>query len=182
VTGIKCSYCIRESAPNEAPYLNNGKLSGKCGYYYQVETHLFVCSANYADFVVATFSDASPSLLCDRIFPNERFFKICDLPELLQSGILGRWLCLIRLLQLQWYVLKKLCYCKDDKGEMVGCGSLHALWFHLECLKISKPHCSKWYCPNCRTMPVSSRGLSNDCIISLTSSYNRTFHLYPDIC
>jgi len=53
------------------------------------------------------------------------------------------------------------CYCKEDKGgEMVGCDNLnclHGLWFHLECLKISKPRTSKWYCPNCRMMPEFSR-------------------------
>ena len=60
VLEIKCPYCIRESTPDEAPYLDNGKLSEKHGYYYQVQTQLLVCSANYADLVVATFSDASP--------------------------------------------------------------------------------------------------------------------------
>ena len=76
-------------------YLNNGKLSEKHGYYYQVQTQLLVCSTNYADFVVATFSDASPNLSCERIFLNEsfiehvkaaeKFFKICLLPEVVFS-------------------------------------------------------------------------------------------------
>jgi len=151
VLEIKCPYCIRESTPNEASYLDdNGKLSEKHGYYYQVQTQLLVCSANYADFVVATFSDASPSLSCDRIFPNEsfiehvktaeKFFKICLLPELFansQKVVIPDQTAAASVVSADF----TYCYCKEDKGgEMVGCD-------------------------NPRVFPVSGRDLSNDFIL-----------------
>ena len=172
VLEIKCPYCVRESTPDEAPYLNNGKLSEKHEYYYQVQTQLLVCSANYADFVIATVSDASPNLSCERIFLNEsfiehvkaaeKFFKICLLPELLamwysRKAVMPDQTAAASVVSVEY----TYCYCKEDKGgEMVGCDNpncLHGSWFHLECLKIPKPRSSKWYCPNCRTMPEFSR-------------------------
>ena len=60
-------------------------------YYYQVQTQLFVCSA---DIVVATFRDGNASISIQRIFRDEHlikdifdksshFFELCILPELL---------------------------------------------------------------------------------------------------
>ena len=172
VLEIKCPYCIRESSPDEAPYLYNGKLSEKHRYYYQVQTQLLVCSASYADFVVVTFSDASPSLSCERIFPTVNFmehletakkiFKICLLPELLakwysRKAVMPDQIAAASVVSAEY----EFCYCKEDKGgDMVGCDNpncLRGFWFHLECLKIPKPRSCKWYCPNCRTMPEFSR-------------------------
>ena len=85
---IKCPYCIRESTPDEAPNLDNGKLPENITRFRH--NYLFVQQIMLT--VVATFSDVSPSLSCECIFPNENFiehvktakifFKICFLPEL----------------------------------------------------------------------------------------------------
>ena len=173
VLEIKCPYCIRDQDPNQASCLEDGKLSPKHSYYYQIQTQLSVCSADYADFVLATFSNGIPNLYYERIYPNEqkikecmdkakKFFEICLLPELLAK----------------WYSRKAVmpdqtasasvvndgyayCYCKDDLGgEMVGCDNpncKYGSWFHLACLKISKPRSGKWYCPDCRRMPEFTR-------------------------
>ena len=52
---IKCPYCVRNDKPSSAPYLVNGKLCRNHMYFYQVQAQLHVCSANYSDFMVATF-------------------------------------------------------------------------------------------------------------------------------
>jgi len=52
--------------------LENGKLSKKHLYYYQIQTQLCVCSANHADFVLVTFTDENPNLYHERIKPDEQ--------------------------------------------------------------------------------------------------------------
>jgi len=97
VLEIKCPYCIREQDPNRASCLQDGKFSKKHLYYYEIQTQLCAHSANYADFVLATFTDGNPNLYHERIKPDEQktgefikknaqtFFKICLLPKLLAT-------------------------------------------------------------------------------------------------
>ena len=39
--------------------------------------HSSVCSANYADFVVATFCNELPNISTERILPDDKFMKQC---------------------------------------------------------------------------------------------------------
>ena len=62
VLEVKCPYCVRDVEPSSVPYIqDDGNLLKTYMYYYQVQTQLFVCSADYADFVVATFRDGNAS-------------------------------------------------------------------------------------------------------------------------
>lgn len=67
VLEVKYPYCIRDGEPSSAPYFDNGTLSRSHLYHYQVQTQLFVCSAIYADFVVATFCDGNVNISTERI-------------------------------------------------------------------------------------------------------------------
>lgn len=177
VIEIKCPYCIKDEDPGTASCLLNGKLSEKHAYFYQVQTQLFTSSAKYADFIIATFNGQQASIFVERILPNdqfieecvqksEHFFKVCILPELL-----AKWYSREEVMPTQTaraftslttsgeYLY---CYCKEDRGgEMVGCDNgecQHGSWFHLYCLKLKcLPQSTKWYCPNCRTLPQFSR-------------------------
>lgn len=54
----------------------------------------------------------------------------------------------------------KYCYCQDgEHGEMIGCDNNDCpyQWFHLDCLKLTKPPKAKiWFCPDCRKLDKSS--------------------------
>ena len=63
--------------PSSAPYLVNGKLCRNHMYFYQVQTQLYVCSANYSDFVVATFCSEIANISTERILPDDEFMKQC---------------------------------------------------------------------------------------------------------
>ena len=139
-------------------------------YYYQVQTQLFVCSANYADFVVATFSGKNVNISTQRILKDEElikdiidksahFFELCLLPDLL-----AKWYSRVQVMPAQTAAafvstdMYTYCHCKDDRGgEMVGCDNKdceHGEWFHLECLKMKNPpRASRWYCPDCCKLP-----------------------------
>ena len=72
VLEVKCPYCIRDVEPSSAPYIqDDGNLLKTHMYYYQVQTPLFVCSA---DFVIATFRDGNASISIQRIFRDEQVF------------------------------------------------------------------------------------------------------------
>ena len=77
VLEIKCLYCVSNDEPSSAPYLVNGKLCRNHMYFYQVQTQLYVCSANYSDFVVATFCSEIANISTERILPDDEFMKQC---------------------------------------------------------------------------------------------------------
>ena len=170
---MKCPYCIHDGEPSSAPYIHNGSLSRSHVYFYQVQTQMYVCSASYADFVVATFCDGAVNIFTERILPDEKF--ITDIVT--KSGCFFE-LCILLELLTKWYSRKQVmpaqtaaasattedygyCYCKEDRGEMVCCdnkGCECGQWFHLECLKMKlPPRASKWYCPDCRKLPQFKR-------------------------
>ena len=127
-------------------------------YFYQVQTQLYVCSANYADFVVATFTSEMANITTERILLNDEFmehciekscnfFKLCILPELL-----AKWYSREEVMPAQTAKasvptgrdgIYMYCYCKEDKGEeMFGCDNKecqHGQWFHLPCLRLKRP-------------------------------------------
>jgi len=73
VLEVKCPYCIHDGEPSSAPYIHNGSLSRSHVYFYQVQTQMYVCSASYADFVVATFCDGAVNIFTERILPDDKF-------------------------------------------------------------------------------------------------------------
>ena len=92
VLEVKCPYCIHDVEPSSAPSIqDDGNLLKTHMCSYQVQTQLFVCSA---DFVIVTFRDGNASISIQRIFRDKHlikdivdksshFFELCILPELL---------------------------------------------------------------------------------------------------
>ena len=130
VLEVKCPYCVCDVEPSSVPYIqDDGNLLKTHMYYYQVQTQLFVCSA---DFVIATFRDGNASISIQRIFRDEHlikdivdksshFFELCILPELL-----AKWHSREQVMPAQTAAASAVSdtyiYCKEDKGgEMVGC-------------------------------------------------------------
>ena len=175
VLEVKCPYCVRDGEPSSAPYIqDDGTLTRTHTYYYQVQTQLLVCSADYADFAVATFCGGNVNISTQRICQDEGFikdivdkstyfFELCLLPELV-----AKWYSQVQVMPAQTAAASTstnmyiYCHCKDDKGgDMVGCDNKeceHGQWFHLECLKMKNaPRTNKWYCPDCRKLPQFTR-------------------------
>ena len=113
VLEIKCPFChhetsIQTAATEDSKFclkLSDGKLhlDQSHAYYYQVQTQLFVCNLDYADFCVCTFVKNPEDIYCDAgihieciekslgfwtdcIVNAHHFFKTCLLPE-----IMGNW-------------------------------------------------------------------------------------------
>ena len=113
VLEIKCSFCHREASLQTAATedkkfclkVTDGKLhlDKSHAYYYQVQTQLFVCNVDYADFCVRTFDKdlqgmhSNNGIHIERIERNvnfwtscidkaHHFFKTSLLPELM-----GNW-------------------------------------------------------------------------------------------
>jgi len=82
---VKCPYCVCDGELYSAPYIQgDGALSKTHAYYYQVQTQLLVCSANYADFVVITFSSKNVNISMQRISKDEEFIKDKSAPLLIK--------------------------------------------------------------------------------------------------
>ena len=175
VVEIKCPFCHRNDAVAESSHdvqfclkkSSNGcqYLDHAHAYYYQVQTQMFVCEADYCDFVVCTFpgDQLEPDIHIERIFPDEQFwseciekashfFKICILPELL-----GRWysrpcICLEENEKQNTSHPPSLppgvststtlyCYCRQpesDEKTWIACDnpSCSIEWYHTECLRM----------------------------------------------
>ena len=115
VLEIKCPYCHRENDLRTAAAKDNQfclkllhgelHLDQNHAYYYQVQTQLFVCDVQYADFCVCTFmadddregNSQDSNVHIERIYKNhgfwtecvtkaQHFFRTCLLPE-----IMGNW-------------------------------------------------------------------------------------------
>jgi len=116
---VKCPYCIHDGEPSSAPYIqDDGNLVKMHAYYYQVYTQLFVCSADYANFVVATFRESDGDVnFSVKWYSHE---EVMPAQAAVASTVS------------ETYVY---CYCKEDKGgEMVGCDNDNCeigQWFHL---------------------------------------------------
>jgi len=81
VLEVKCPYCVRDGEPSSAPYVqDDGTLMRTHAYYFQIQTQLFVCSADYVDFTVATFCDGNVNISTQRICQDKSF--ITDIVEI----------------------------------------------------------------------------------------------------
>ena len=136
-------------------------------YYYQVQQQLRNTGRQFNDFVVCAFSnDGTPMFFMERIFPDINNWEITVLK------ITQVWrTCILPELLVRWYTRKEhleqidqasqgnspcVCYCKKQtQGKTVCCSNSKCIFkeFHYECLRISDPIPSKWYCPNCRLLP-----------------------------
>ncbi len=109
VVEIKCPFChtndtISDSIAQDKKFCLDKNTDGTLtlkrshAYFYQVQTQIFVCEVEYADFVVCTFpEEKKPVIHIERIMADPEFwsqcvkkstklFTVCILPELL-----GRW-------------------------------------------------------------------------------------------
>lgn len=82
---IKCPFCHRETSLQVAATNDNKfclkqldeklRLDHKHAYYYQVQTQLFVCDVEYADFCVCTFLMSEENIHDDNGIHIERIYK-----------------------------------------------------------------------------------------------------------
>lgn len=177
VLEIKCPYCVRFSSLAEytgtksclEETVNGLKLKQTHPYYYQVQSQIFLCDKEYADFVVFTEKEVN----IERVAPDEgkwneiskkaaNFHSIAIMPELV-----GRF-----------YSRKNMppvltpknsndttndstdafCICRQGETDtMVACDNQNCpyKWFHLSCLKLTKSQLpkGKWFCPDCSRLP-----------------------------
>ena len=164
VLEIKCPYCHRDSsvldAAREDPKFCLKEVDDKLtldqthSYYYQVQTQLYVCDAQYSDFCVCTFAsdgdeenvhieriDKNHSFWHEECVPKAgQFFRTCLLPELL-----GNWY--TRPTEFPNAVVEtsdansepKYCYCRPEDGTMIACDNPDCPfeWFHFKCLHLT---------------------------------------------
>ena len=133
IVEIKCPFCTKDDNPDTARFLTDGHLDVKHQYYYQVQTQLAVCSAEFADFITYTFPGGTSKVNVERITLNldfvencvdkaTRFYEVAILPELL-----GRWYTRAMVLPTiddSQSLDYDYCYCKEEKGgTMVLCSN-----------------------------------------------------------
>lgn len=154
-------------------------LKKKHAYFYQVQLQMKLCDVNFCDFImwrsdelVVNRIERDDHFLKEAIDKATVFFKYGILPELVgkwytrpppppptsplsQTSISTLPTCTeagtsteeATTLDCTW------CYCKREEfGKMIMCESDHCkiLWFHFECLKITRTPKKKWFCPDCR--------------------------------
>ena len=190
VLEIKCPYCHRfDEVDKVATEKQSCLVMGSDGnlhldhshaYYYQVQTQIFMCKAEYCDFCVCTFPQGSqPSLHIERVPPDPNFwcscvdssrcfFRDCLLPELL-----GKWYTRSSVPSRERALTscelsdqasnntaspRLYCYCQkseDVTQDWIGCDNQNCAieWFHTKCLNITTIPKHRWYCPDCRKLP-----------------------------
>lgn len=154
VVEIKCPYCTKDLEPGISACLKDGSLPSSHHYYYQVQTQMLACDVQFADFVVCTFPNDTPTLCIQRIkIIDEDFLSSCieksrDLHKVaILPELLGRWFTrsiVMPIVDDRNDLSYKYCYCKEELGGQM----IHCEWFHLSCLKLKNiPRVKKWYCP-----------------------------------
>ena len=143
-------------------------------YFYQIQAHIGICAATYADLIVWTTKDC----LVTRIIPSHNFFieVVQNVNELYCSSILpellGKWWSKQNITvediltcssQLETQDPSFWCYCglddKDVDSDLIGCDNQQCTvkWFHTACLQLDIiPH-GKWYCSDCKPQFKSTK-------------------------
>ena len=127
---LKCPYSARdytvlESALDYLEYAADSiRLKKEHSYFYQVQTQIFLCQAQFAHFAVWT----PKGIHIERIEPCVEFFH----------GVFEE----------VW------CYCRkpEETGKpMIGCDNpaCPIEWYHMACLNMELVPREKWYCPDC---------------------------------
>jgi hypothetical protein len=176
---IKCPYCVKSSTldmytgPKSCLHQHGDikMLKRNHPYFYQVQTRLFLCSSEYADFTVDWKGNAHT---VERIEPDSDFWEktakqaksfhsITVMPELV-----GRFysrmnkpatLTISRAAASSQNQEAENVFCICRKGETytrVACDNQNCpyQWFNLECRKTeSKLPKGKWYCPDWSRLP-----------------------------
>jgi len=186
VLEIKCPFCHRETsleaaATNDSKFClkqSNGELSldHRHAYYYQVQTQLFVCDVEYADFCVCTFLMSEDNRHDDNGVHIERIYKDLNFwTECVAKSQLFFRTCLLPEIMGNWYTRPKVkstteansradiicgdtdidgtpdqsayCYCRSSAGgTMIGCDN---------------PDCPiEWFHLKCLKLPRAPKGKS----------------------
>ncbi|XP_062591049.1 uncharacterized protein LOC134252559 [Saccostrea cucullata] len=171
VAEIKCPYCVRSTSLSlytggkycleDTP--DGRRLKRNHQYYYQIQTQIFVCEKEYADFVVWTEKD----IHMERVEPDSElweemktkandFHSLAVMPELV-GRFFSRKFTPASLVELQESDTL-FCFCrKGETDTMVACDNRNCQfqWFHLSCLRLTESNLpkGKWYCPDCSQMP-----------------------------
>ena len=184
VLEVKCPYCRRNDLLNdEMPLKKNFclqvskdgclKLSKTHSYYYQVQTQIFICDKDFADFVVWT----EKVLHIERVSPDESFWsekskRVCDLfHQVIMPELVAKYFSLkamkedlqvqkptdvtddSRTLQDQTTDRDTWCLCQDkEDGKMIACDNSDCpfVWFHYACVGIKRKPKGMWFCPKCK--------------------------------
>ena len=146
VVEIKCPYCTKDLEPGISACLKDGSLPSSHHYYYQVQTQMLACDVQFADFVVCTFPNDTPTLCIQRIkIIDEDFLSSCieksrDLHKVaILPELLGRWFTrsiVMPIVDDRNDLSYKYCYCKEELGgQMIHCDNdencPHGEWFLL---------------------------------------------------
>jgi len=139
------------------------QLSRKHGYYYQVQTQIYVCQKNFADFVVWSQED----IHIERIPPCQEFwndisrkasdfFNHAVLPKLFgkhYSKAVDRTETDKSSTESDKHSDNEVwCLCKGkEDGKMIACDNSNCSieWFHYACVGIKQKPKGTWYCPQC---------------------------------
>ena len=149
------------------------KLSKTHSYYYQVQTQIYVCNKDFADFVVWTEKDVHIERVPpDEAFWNEKSQRACDLfhhvimPELVAKYYSKK------AMKENFQVQKPIdatddsktlqdqgtggdtwCLSRDkEDGKMIACDNSDCpfVWFHYACVGIKRKPKGRWLCPKCK--------------------------------
>ena len=171
---IKCPYCRRDNVFSgnnsdmkafclQVTEGGEWQLSRKHAYYYQVQTQIYVCQKNFADFVVWSQED----IHIERIPPCQEFwndisrkasdfFNHAVLPELIgkhYSKAVDRTETDKSSTESDKHSDNEVwCLCKGkEDGKMIACDNSNCSieWFHYACVGIKRKPKGTWYCPQC---------------------------------
>ena len=172
VVELKCPYSARdytvhESALDYVEYAADSiRLKKEHSYFYQVQTQIFLCQAQFAHFAVWT----PKGIHIERVEPCVEFFhgvvaKVQPfylrviLPELI-----GKWYSKQKLTpctnkksspaEEEQITEEVWCYCRkpEETGKpMIACDNpaCPIEWYHMACLNMELVPRGKWYCPDC---------------------------------
>ena len=169
---IKCPYKYRDSSLTDALketdfYIDEKyRLKEKHKYYAQVQLQMYVCVADYVDFLVWTPVDClimrvkrNDDFICEMMTKLENIWIRHILPELLTRNLENgtdkeNEIPTCSGQNLVQSSTQTYCVCKttEDSGAMVACDRCDN-WYHPECLGLKRlPKKKVWYCPECRKL------------------------------
>jgi hypothetical protein len=169
VCEVKCPYCVKHGTIEDIAERGDkclqktadGRITLKDdhAYFYQVQTQIFLCNAEYCDFVLWT----NEGLHVERILPDvlfwhgvleecTKFFKIVILPEL--AGRLFTRSTIVNNPRIVSACANQMfCFCnKPESDRMAICSNSDCKYkkFHLSCLKLKiGPRSKEWVCRPC---------------------------------
>ncbi|XP_077492150.1 uncharacterized protein LOC144103258 [Amblyomma americanum] len=171
VLEIKCPFNGRDECARALATLKNScitivdgavKLKEHHPYYYQVQMQMYVCKANYCNFVLWTLKDFivirvyKDAQFCDKMVKRcEEYFKLILLPELCFHYWTDRSRDNVQetVEEPQTAQEQVYCFCQEpESGKMVMCenAACRYVWFHFKCVSLKKAPRGSWYCSECK--------------------------------